>query len=107
MLVVLIMTVEVLMLQRFVGVLVFVPLGDVQPDTDAHKRSRDTKRPIETTLSEGEGERGTRKWRCREISSRARRPEMAQGQHEKNQTHPEAEETDRGNHHRHREGGER
>lgn len=105
-LVVLVVTVEVFMLQRFMDVLVFVPLGNVQPDTGEHERSGDAKRPIEVALSDCEGERSTRKWRRGEISSRASRAEMAQRQHEKDEAHPVAEETDRCNHHRHREGGE-
>ena len=43
MLVVFVMDVAVFMLHRLMCVLMFVPLGKVQPDADAHERSRHAK----------------------------------------------------------------
>ena len=45
---------------------VFVSLGDVQPDADEHENARSAERPIEAALSEREGERGGL-WRNRPL----------------------------------------
>ena len=57
-LVVLIVVVEMFVFQRLMDVLVFVSLGDVQPDADEHENARSAERPIEAALSDCEGERG-------------------------------------------------
>ena len=57
-LVVLVVVVEMFAFQRLMDVLVFVSLGDVQPDADEHENARGTERPIEAALSDCESERG-------------------------------------------------
>ena len=94
MLVVLVMVVEMFVFQRLMNVLVFVSLGDVQPDADEHENARSTERPIETALSDCEGERGARKGGGGEIGSCTSRAKMTEHTNIKNEVCPVAEKTD-------------
>jgi hypothetical protein len=68
-LVVFIMDMAVFMLHRFVCMLMFVSLCKVQPDADAHERSRHTEENGESFLEDYEREQGPDE-RCeREIST--------------------------------------
>jgi hypothetical protein len=93
-LVVLIVVVEMFVFQRLMDVLVFVSLGDVQPDADEHENARSAECPIEAALSGREGERGACKRGGGEIGPCAIRAEMTERPNEKSQAHTIAEETD-------------
>lgn len=56
-LVVLVVVMKVLVLDRLVNVPMLVAFGNVQPDAYEHKNARNAERPIESTMSEGEGKR--------------------------------------------------
>ena len=74
------------MLQRLVDVLVFVPLGDVQPNADQHENSRSAKTPTKLTVSNCKGEGCPGKRRSGKVRARASRPEMAKRLDEQNKT---------------------
>ena len=66
------------MLQRLVDVLVFVPLGDVQPNADHHENSRSAKTPTKLALSNCKGKGRPGKWRGGKVRARASRPEVTE-----------------------------
>ena len=93
-LVVLVVVVEMFVFQRLMDVLVFVSLGDVQPDAEEHENARSAERPIEAALSDCEGERGacqTGRWRIGSCPSRAK---MTERPNEKNEAYAVTEKTD-------------
>jgi hypothetical protein len=69
MLVVFVVDVAVFMLHRLVFVSVFVPLREMQPDADAHERSRHAKENGESLVEDHEGEQGPNEGGEREIST--------------------------------------
>ena len=93
-LVVLVVIVKVLVLHRLVNVPMFVAFGNVQPDAYEHENARSAERPIEPTLTEGEGERRACERRSGKIGPCARCAEMTERLHEKNETDAIAQETD-------------
>jgi hypothetical protein len=93
-LVVLVVVVEMFVFQRLMDVLVFVSLGDVQPDAEEHENARSAERPIEAALSDCEGERGACKRGGGEIGSCASRAKMTERPNEKNEAYAVTEKTD-------------
>jgi hypothetical protein len=93
-LVVLVVVVEMFVFQRLMNVLVFVSLGDVQPDADEHENARSAERPIEAALSGREGERGACKRGGGEIGPCASRAKMTERPNEKNEAYAVTEKTD-------------
>ena len=77
-LVVLVVIVKVLVLHRLVNVPMFVAFGNVQPDAYEHENARSAERPIEPTLTEGEGERRARERRNGKIGPGSRCAEMTE-----------------------------
>ena len=73
------------MLQRLVDVLVFVPLGEVQPNADQHENSRGAKTPTNLTFSNCKGEGCPGKRRSGKVRARASRPEMTERLDEQNE----------------------
>ena len=79
--VVFVVDVQVFVLQRFVSVLVFVPFGQMEPDTQSHERRgrEESERrhfPQQRNRDEGADERGDGEvgaGPCRAIAERARR----------------------------------
>ena len=61
--------VALVMLHWLVPVFVFVPLRQVQPDADAHERSRHAKEDGESFLKDHQGEYGSNEGSKREIST--------------------------------------
>ena len=82
------------MFQRLMDVLVFVSLGDVQPDAEEHENARSAERPIEAALSDCESERGACKRGGGEIGSCASRAKMTERPNEKNEAYAVTEKTD-------------
>jgi hypothetical protein len=93
-LVVLVVVVEMFVFQRLMDVLVFVSLGDVQPDADEHENARSAERPIEAALSGREGERGACKRGGGEIGPCASRAKMTERPNEKNEAYAVTKKTD-------------
>jgi hypothetical protein len=93
-LVMLVVIVKVFVLHRLVNMLMLVAFGNVQPDAYEHENSRETERPIQPTLPEGEGERSARERRSGKIGPCSSCAEMTERPHEKNETDAIAEETD-------------
>jgi hypothetical protein len=92
---VLVVIVEMFVFLRFMNMLVFVSLADVQPNAREHEGARNAKDPIETTFSEGKGERSARERCGGEIGPGSRCTEMAERLNEKDEADAISEETDR------------
>ena len=77
------LTVDMLvnMLKRFVGVLMFVLLGEVQPHTDSHQPARYQQVRRQGFAEENDGQCRAEKRRNREICAGTRRTEVAQTDH--------------------------
>ena len=94
MLVVGVVAVAVLVLQRFMGVLVLMPLGEMQPEAERHKEARDHEVGRNGLAEQGDGEDRAHERRQREIGAGPRRAEMAQREHEQGEADAIAEEAD-------------
>ena len=93
--VVLVVDVAVLVLQALVGMLVLVPLGEMQPEARAPSGAPATSSCAGHRLAEQhDGEHGADEGREREIGAGAGGAEMAQRQHEQHQADAVAEEAD-------------
>lgn len=93
-LMVLVVMVEMFVFLRFMNMFMFVPFGDVQPDADEHEQAGSAEGPIQSTLSEGKGERSTRERRGGEIGSRSCCTEITERSDKKDEAYAIAEETD-------------
>src|SRR5712664_2672699 len=82
MLMVLVVRVRMLMRQGVMDMEMFVMLGDVQPDAHGHQRGSDEKLGGQRLAEREHGGGGAEERRGREVGAGARRPEMAQRQHE-------------------------
>src|SRR5690348_13069954 len=91
-LVVLIVDVRMLMLHRLVGVRVLMTLGSMEPHAKPHQRCRDSQRDVRSLVKYQQRECGTDEGRRRKVRGGARRPELAQREHEEHETHTVAEE---------------
>lgn len=65
-----------------VGMRVLVPLRDMQPHAGRHQGACGDELPVERIALHRDGDHRAEEWRDREIRRRARRPEIAQRQHE-------------------------
>ena len=68
-------------LHRLMLVLMFVLLGEVQPDANAHQEAGRDKLERERLAQKQDGGDRTQEWRGREVGSRARSPELTQSQY--------------------------
>jgi len=94
MLVMSVVPVPMLVLQRFMDVLVFVLLGQVQPQAEPHQAAGDDELHRYRLTQHHDREDSTHEWREREVGSSARRAQIAQSQDEQCQTHAIAEKAD-------------
>ena len=65
------------MLQRLVGVWMLMPLGEMQPESQAHQERGEDERRRYGLTPRHDGNRGPDKWRQREVGAGARGPELA------------------------------
>ena len=86
--------VKMLVFHRIVDMLVFVSLGDVQPDADKHENARSAERPIEAPLSNCESQRSACKGGGGEIGSCSSRAQISECPNEKNEAYAVAKKTD-------------
>ena len=89
-----VVNVRVVVSERFVQMLVFVPLGQMQPDAERHQGCRRRKNRREGLSEKRDRNRGTDEWRGREVGAGARAAEMPQGHDEQHQAQPVAHETE-------------
>ena len=91
MLMVLVVHVQMFVFHRFVRVLMFVALGDVKPNANAHEGRRGDQ-PASQRLTEGDDGKHGPDERCRrEIGASARRTELSQRAHEQGEAHTVAQ----------------
>ena len=91
-LVVLVMHVRMLVRHRLMRMLVLVPLDQMQRDADRHQQRRAEQAGGDWLAEQRHGDRAADEGRGREIGAGARRPEVAQRQHEQRQADAVAEE---------------
>lgn len=94
-----IVNMQMRVIERVMDVDVFVPFGEVQPDSRRHQTGGRPKQNGWNLAEEDQRENHPDEWRQRKIRAGARRPQMAQGENEGGKTQAIAQKAEEGRPH--------